>query len=181
MKHIKLHYFLLAVMVALTAYVMIARPLTSSLTPLLFSTTTIGGSLRAIGRQPQLSHIFRPFLSQLQSLSRPFTNTTPTMSSGKADKMSFLEAVKNRRSIYTLTKDIPISDDRVQELVTAAMENVPSSFDSRSTRLTVLLNDEHDQFWDFVKEVLRPHLTDETWPATEQRLNGFRAGHGTVC
>lgn len=97
-----------------------------------------------------------------------------------ADKMSFLEAVQNRRSIYPLSADIPISDARVKELVVEAIKHVPSSFNSQSTRLVVLLNAEHQKFWDFVKEVLKPQVPEDQFPKTEQRLNMFKAAHGTV-
>lgn len=95
--------------------------------------------------------------------------------------MSFLDAVRNRRSIYPLTDKLPISDARVQELVEQAIRDVPSSFNSQSTRLVVLLNEEHKKFWEFVKEVLKPQVPEDQFPKTEQRLNMFKAAHGSVC
>ncbi|GAB7347330.1 hypothetical protein MBLNU459_g4274t1 [Dothideomycetes sp. NU459] len=97
-----------------------------------------------------------------------------------SSQLSFLEAARNRRSIYPLTNKIPISDARVEELVVEAIKHVPSSFNSQSTRLVLLLNEEHEQFWEFVKEVLKPQVPEDQFPSTEQRLNGFKAGHGTI-
>ena len=103
------------------------------------------------------------------------------MSSGNIDKISFVDAVTARRSIYTLDKNLPISDTRVKELVETAMKHVPSSFDSQTTRLVVLLNADHDQFWDYVWEALQPHLHDaDKRTASKQRIDGFRNGYGTV-
>ena len=97
-----------------------------------------------------------------------------------ADKLSFMEAVTNRRSIYTLNNKTPISDDRIEELVLFARDQVPSAFDSQSTRMCVLLNEEHERFWEFVKDILRVHMGEEKFPKTETKLNGFKAAKGTV-
>lgn len=58
---------------------------------------------------------------------------------------------------------------------------MPHSFNAQSTRLVVLLNDEHKQFWEFVKEVLKPQVPEDQFPKTVEKLDGFKAGHGTVC
>ena len=97
-----------------------------------------------------------------------------------ADKKTFLEAVRDRRSIYALNKEIPISDDRIIELATEAVKHAPSAFNSQTARLVVLLKEEHDQFWDIVKETLTAKLPAERHEATIKKLNGFRAGYGTV-
>jgi len=97
-----------------------------------------------------------------------------------SDKISFLEAARLRRSIYPLSDKIPISDARVEELVTEAIKHVPSSFNSQSTRLVVLLNEEHQKFWEYVKEVLKPQVPEEEFPKTEGKLNMFKAAHGTI-
>ncbi|KAF2834545.1 nitroreductase family protein [Patellaria atrata CBS 101060] len=93
---------------------------------------------------------------------------------------AFFDAVKTRRTYYQLNKDIPISDDRIAELVKDTVLHVPSSFNSQSARLVVLLKDEHDKFWDFAKEVLKPMVPPEAFGKTEQKLNGFKAGYGTI-
>jgi len=45
----------------------------------------------------------------------------------------------------------------------------------------VLLKKEHETFWEMVKEVLKPQVPEEQFPKTEQKLDGFKAGYGTVC
>jgi len=98
------------------------------------------------------------------------------MSSSK----SFIDAVKDRRSIYQLNKEAPVSDKKIVELVETLVKHVPSSFNSQSTRLVVLLNKDHDQFWDFVSETLKPMVPEAQWSTTEQKLGGFQAAYGTV-
>ncbi|KAK4990162.1 putative nitroreductase [Elasticomyces elasticus] len=97
-----------------------------------------------------------------------------------ASSMSFLDAVKNRRTIYALNKQPPISDDRVEELVKISVHDVPSSFNSQSARLVVLLKKEHETFWDFTAEILKAMVPEDQWSHTEQRINGFRGAYGTI-
>jgi len=93
---------------------------------------------------------------------------------------NFIEAVKERRSYYALNKEAPISDDKIIEIVNTTVLHAPSSFNSQSTRLVVLLKAEHDKFWDFVKEVLKAIVPEDQFAGTEARVNGFKAGYGTI-
>ena len=96
------------------------------------------------------------------------------------DSLSFREALVGRRSIYALEKKSPISDARIKEIAKDAVLNSPSSFNSQSTRLVVLLKAEHDKFWDIVIDILKAQLPADKWESTGQKLNGFRGGYGTV-
>ncbi|KAH7416744.1 Nitroreductase-like protein [Cadophora sp. MPI-SDFR-AT-0126] len=93
---------------------------------------------------------------------------------------SFLETVKARRTIYALKKESTISDAKIQEIIKEAVLHVPSSFNSQSTRVVLLVKEEHDKLWEIAKETLKAIVPAEQYPATEQRLNGFKAGYGTV-
>lgn len=106
----------------------------------------------------------------------PFSTTTATMSSQK----SFMDAVKDRRSYYQLNKEAPISDKHISEIAEKAILHVPSSFNSQSTRLVVLLNKDHETFWEFVAEVLKPMVPEDQFPQTKQKLDGFKGAYGTV-
>ncbi|KAE9992523.1 hypothetical protein EG327_008660 [Venturia inaequalis] len=99
------------------------------------------------------------------------------MSSSK----SFAEAVQERRSYYQLNKESPISDTQLEEIVKDAVLHTPSSFNSQSTRLVVLLHGEHDKFWEITKEVLKPNIPDAQQLAkTVKKLDGFKAAYGTI-
>ncbi|OAK99335.1 Nitroreductase [Phaeosphaeriaceae sp. SRC1lsM3a] len=93
---------------------------------------------------------------------------------------SFFEAIKDRRTYYQLNKEAPISDKQITDIVEKAVLHVPSSFNSQSTRLVVLLNKDHETFWDFVLEVLKPLTPEEQFPKTEQKIQGFKAAYGTI-
>lgn len=94
--------------------------------------------------------------------------------------MSYKNAVLNRRTIYQLTNKSTIPDSRIQEIAEAAVKHVPSSFNSQSTRLVVLLRDEHVKFWTIVEDILKTIVPADSWEHTAQRINGFKGGYGSV-
>jgi hypothetical protein len=135
------------------------------------STSSIKASLPATIRRN-----IPPFVNLHPNPQRLFSTTQATMS-GSAP---FFEAVKNRRTIYQLKKESPISDAKIQEIVTEALLHVPSSFNSQSTRMVILLKEEHAKLWDIAKDVLKAIVPAEQYSGTEQKLNGFQAAYGTV-
>ncbi|MCJ1336873.1 hypothetical protein MMC09_002151 [Bachmanniomyces sp. S44760] len=92
----------------------------------------------------------------------------------------FLDAVKDRRTLYKLAKESTISDARIEELVEQAILHVPSSFNSQSTRLVVLLKKDHEKVWDFTRESLAAVLPEEQKEHSLGRLDGFHAAYGTI-
>ncbi|KAF2398089.1 Nitroreductase [Trichodelitschia bisporula] len=137
--------------------------------------STLVASRRLFAIPKSRNHTFPGNHFHLNSSLRTFSSTS-TMASSSA----YLDAVKARRTIYALNNKAPISDERIEEIVKDVVLNTPSSFNSQSARLVVLLKEEHERFWDFVKEVLRPQVPEDQFPKTEQRLNTFRAGYGTI-
>jgi len=93
---------------------------------------------------------------------------------------SFLDAVKSRRTYYALKASSPIPDSRIQELVRTTVLEAPSSFNSQSTRLVVLLKAEHEKLWDATKEILRTIVPADKFAPTEKRIEGFRNAYGTI-
>jgi len=72
------------------------------------------------------------------------------------DKMPLSQAIQHRRTIYALNKDIPIDDKKIEQIAKHAVLHVPSSFNSQSARLVVLVKEEHDKFWDITRRFSRP-------------------------
>jgi predicted oxidoreductase (fatty acid repression mutant protein) len=93
---------------------------------------------------------------------------------------SFIDLMKNRRSHYALTKDMPISTARVEEIAKAALEEVPSSFNSQSNRMLVLFGAEHDKLWDLTRDVLKAIVPEGQFASTAKRMAGFKGAAGTV-
>lgn len=94
--------------------------------------------------------------------------------------VNFYEALKNRRSIYAISKETVVSDERIQEVIEEAVKHTPSSFNSQSARVVVLLGEQHDQLWNLTKETLRKIVPAEQFGGTEDKMNAFGSGYGTV-
>lgn len=90
------------------------------------------------------------------------------------------EAVKDRRSYYGIGRQSPIADERIKEIVQYAVKHAPSAFNSQSGRAVVLLGQEHHALWDIVTDTLRKIVPQARFAQTQEKLLGFKAGHGTV-
>lgn len=96
-------------------------------------------------------------------------------------KRDFKQAVKNRRTYYSINDKSPISDKAIKEIIDFAVLNVPSSFNSQSSRVVLLLNENHKKLWNIVKDVLKKIVSADAFPATEAKIDGaFAAGYGTI-
>jgi len=87
----------------------------------------------------------------------------------------------HRRSYYSIGSDSPVLDEEVVHVIREAVKNVPSAFNSQSTRIVLLLGDEHKKLWSIVKETLKARISAEAFAKTEVKIDGcFAGGHGTV-
>lgn len=93
---------------------------------------------------------------------------------------NFYTAVAERRSYYGIGKDFVITDERIKEIVEHAVKHTPAAFNSQSARVIVLLDKQHDKLWDITKESLRKVVPVDQFSSTEDKINSFRSGYGTV-
>ncbi len=77
---------------------------------------------------------------------------------------AFLSSIKNRRTIYALDKQLPVSQEKIVELVKEAVSHSPSAFNSQSSRVVVLFGAEHEQFWNIVKDELKKIVPADASP-----------------
>lgn len=87
--------------------------------------------------------------------------------------MSITTALKERRSIYALSKNIPVSEEDVIELIEEATEFVPDAFNMKSARVVVALGEKQDALWDTIYEAFEGKVARE-------KIDGFQAAYGTV-
>ncbi|OPA81215.1 nitroreductase [Paenibacillus selenitireducens] len=92
----------------------------------------------------------------------------------------FVTAIQGRRTYYGISKDSVIGDDRIQEVVGEALKYTPSSFNSQSARVVVLLQEQHNKLWDLTKETLRKIVPADSFGPTEEKMESFKSGYGTV-
>ncbi len=93
---------------------------------------------------------------------------------------ALLNAVKNRRSFYTIGKEKVLSDEKIVELVHHAVQYAPSAFHSQSARVLVLLGKEHEKLWENTKDVLRELVPAKQFTSTEEKINSFKNGYGSI-
>lgn len=92
----------------------------------------------------------------------------------------FYSAVSERRTFYNISKESLISDEAIKEIIEKAVKNTPSAFNSQGARVVLLLEKHHDKLWDIAKEALRKIVPPEQFSPTEDRINSFKNGYGTV-
>ncbi|EMA6344077.1 nitroreductase family protein [Bacillus cytotoxicus] len=92
----------------------------------------------------------------------------------------FYTAIEDRRSVYAISKEQVVSDEKIQEVIQHAVKHTPSAFNSQSARVVVLLGEQHDKLWDLTKETLRKIVPENNFGATEEKMNAFKSGYGTV-
>ncbi len=98
-----------------------------------------------------------------------------------SDLQKLHQLAEKRRSIYALSNQLPVSNDEVVKLVEHAILHTPSAFNSQSTRIVVLFGEEHEKLWQITEDTLRGIVdNEEQFAATKQKIDGFKAGAGTV-
>lgn len=95
-------------------------------------------------------------------------------------KHEFYEAIEKRRSIYALSKESTISDDRIRDVVEHSLNHTPSAFNSQSGRAVTLLGKDHDELWHMTESALKRIMPEEGFGATKEKLDAFRNAYGTV-
>lgn len=101
--------------------------------------------------------------------------------SDKSNLASFQNAVESRRTIYNLEQEISISDKELEDIIAHAIKHVPSSFNSQSTRIVLLLNEKNDKFWDIAKETLKNKMgPDRDFQPTADKIDNFKHSYGTI-
>ena len=93
---------------------------------------------------------------------------------------NLFDAIKDRRSFYSISKDTVISDDEIKGIINHAVEFTPSAFNSQSARVLVLLGEEHNNLWMIANEILKQIIPPENFKPTEEKINSFKNGYGTV-
>ncbi|HOP75421.1 MAG TPA: nitroreductase family protein [Bacillota bacterium] len=93
---------------------------------------------------------------------------------------NFYTAVAERRSIYGISKDSVVSEEKIREIIEHALTYTPSAFNSQSARIVLLLEAAHDRLWDITKEALRKIVPPDEFDVTAAKIDAFQNGYGTV-
>lgn len=91
------------------------------------------------------------------------------------------DAIKARRTYYSISNEQVTADERIEEVVSDAVKHAPSSFNSQSARVVILLGEQHTKLWDIAKSELQKIVPPENFQATVEKINGaFRSGYGSI-
>ena len=94
--------------------------------------------------------------------------------------MSFLDHIKQRRTIYAVGKNVPLTLEQIESVIKEAVNHSPSAFNSQTSRIVTLFGESHLQFWNVVRETLRKIVPEAAFEGTNAKINSFAAGYGTV-
>ena len=94
--------------------------------------------------------------------------------------MSFLDHIKQRRTIYAVGKNVPLTPEQIESVIKEAVNHSPSAFNSQTSRIVTLFGESQLQFWNVVRETLRKIVPDAAFEGTNAKINSFAAGYGTV-
>ena len=93
---------------------------------------------------------------------------------------NFYEALKERRSIYAISKETRVSNERIQEVINEAVLHTPSAFNSQSARVVVLFGENHNKLWDITEASLKKIVPEENFAPTKEKIDSFRNGYASV-
>ena len=93
---------------------------------------------------------------------------------------TFVELVEKRRSIYALGTDSQYSKKEITDRVREVVKQVPSAFNSQTTRVVVLFDEANNKFWDHIYDVQKNVLEGEMWEMMSGIMTGSKNAIGTV-
>lgn len=94
--------------------------------------------------------------------------------------MNYLNILTKRRSIYNLNNTLPIKTDQLKEMIEAIVLQSPSAFNMQSSRVIVLLDDEHQKLWKIVTDTLKKRVPPNKFLSTQNKMDMFKRAKGTI-
>ena len=97
----------------------------------------------------------------------------------------FTDLQTKRRSIYALGKDLELSNQELIETIQGAVLNTPTAFNSQTSRVVILLDEESDAFWNEIAYSELEKVTPAghgialyaTWLALAEKNIGMNVQH----
>lgn len=94
---------------------------------------------------------------------------------------TFLDLQTARRSFYALGRNVDYSNAELEEMFKNTIKQTPSAFNSQTVRAVFAFDEQQDALWDMIIERMRQVVGDaDAFVKTEEKLNGFKNGYGTV-
>ncbi|KAJ9612961.1 type II nitroreductase [Cladophialophora chaetospira] len=104
-----------------------------------------------------------------------------------SETVSFSAATRARRSRRALKATSSVPDSVIVDLVESTLLNVPSAFNSQTTRISILLHDNHRKLWTLTGDVLLNEIGEKLYtarnghmPSTKEKMATFGNAYGTI-
>ena len=95
--------------------------------------------------------------------------------------MTYSDILKQRRSIYILNDDLPVSFDEVANRIKEAISLSPTAFMMQDIHAIILAGDNHKKLWDLiVHDTLQKIVPPEPFKRTEVKLQTFGQAYGAI-
>lgn len=92
----------------------------------------------------------------------------------------YSDLLKKRRSVYALGNSFIVPKEKIIHSIEEALQNVPSAFNSQSSRLVLLFGDSYQKLWEITALELRKKVSEEQFQKTKEKLNSFSKGLGSI-
>ena len=93
---------------------------------------------------------------------------------------TFVDLVEKRRSIYVLGTDSQYSKKEISDRIREVVKQVPTAFNSQTTRVVVLFDEANNKFWNHIYDVQKDVLEGDMWDMMSGIMTGAKNGIGTV-
>lgn len=93
---------------------------------------------------------------------------------------AFVDLLEKRRSIYALGTNSDYSKKDIETRIREVIKQVPTAFNSQTTRVVVLFDDANTKFWDHIYDVQKDVLEGEVWDMMSGIMTGAKNGIGTI-
>ena len=94
--------------------------------------------------------------------------------------MDYIEALNQRRSEYSLSPELPVSQDDVVKLIRDIISVTPTSYNGQSPRAFVLFGDDHKALWKIVEDSLIAKIGPERYQKSKGKIDGFANAAGRI-
>lgn len=94
--------------------------------------------------------------------------------------MSYIDIIKQRRSVYDLHKHLPISEKKLMKIIEEVTAASPTAFNMQSAQIYVLMDGKHERFWNIVTKKLKEVVPADKFEPTQKKMDMFSQAKGTI-
>ncbi len=94
--------------------------------------------------------------------------------------MSYIDIIKQRRSVYDLHKHLPISENKLMRILEDVITQSPTAFNMQSSYVIVLMDGQHERLWNIVTKTLKDIVPSNKFEPTQKKMNMFSNAKGTI-